>query len=160
MVARRAGAVNTGSPLTTTENGSSIMAVRSNFEPAARKLAERLVAIAGGGDWVVRLTLFLGGCSTIDAAFPAARQDEILRMLSAYAKAVIEAFGSPPVTCGEQAAIWSLSTAQAHRAAARRWLWAQGGRCLLSLQDGAMGDLTFNEDGDVVGHFWSKLGTA
>jgi hypothetical protein len=88
--------------------------------PAAREMAQRLVARFPDDDWSVRLTAYSAGRQAIIERLGNSRQGR--RLLRDYATAVVEAFGAPAIECTEQMAIWSGSGNPRHVAEAEAWL--------------------------------------
>jgi hypothetical protein len=90
------------------------------LHPAARALARLLVAETQVDDWPTRLTLYRVG------ALELMRTGGAKKLVRDYARAAVEAWGSPPITCAKQMRIWAGSGNREHRADAEFWLAKQG----------------------------------
>jgi hypothetical protein len=126
-----------------------------DFGPVARHLAGRLIATSPEPSdpdcWPMRLTLFRPGIQQIVGLCPPDRRGELENMVDAFAVAVIEACGRPPVLHPEQAIIWTRSNDAAYQQEAVTWLRMQGGHCSVSLLDGKDMTLQLRDDGVMLG---------
>jgi hypothetical protein len=103
-------------------------------DAAARQLAKRLAERFREDDWPARLAAYSAGCQAIVEKLGDSRQGR--RLMRSYAAAVVEAFGTPPITCSEMMAIYASSDNAEHRAQAEAWLASQGGEITMRRADG------------------------